>query len=78
MIIKKGRTATVFPVADETAAHLVNATKPCRANGELLGRIILPEDPANLAWGEDGRALYFTARTSLYRLQTLTRGRILG
>lgn len=50
----------------------------CRANGELLGRIILPEHPANLAWGENGSALYLTARTSLYRLQTLTRGRLLG
>ena len=26
----------------------------CRPNGELLGRIVLPELPANLAWGEDG------------------------
>ena len=50
----------------------------CRANGQVLGRIILPEDPANLAWGEDGSALYLTARTSLYRLPTLTRGRLLG
>jgi len=49
----------------------------CRANGELLGRIILPELPANLAWGEDGSVLFFTARTSVYRLQTKTRGAIL-
>jgi gluconolactonase len=50
----------------------------CRANGELLGRIILPELPANLAWGEDGSVLFFTARTSVYRLQTKTRGTILA
>jgi gluconolactonase len=49
----------------------------CRANGELLGRIILPELPANLAWGEDGSVLFCTARTSVYRLQTKTRGALL-
>ncbi len=46
----------------------------CRPDGELLGRIILPELPANLAWGEDGSVLFITARTSVYRLQTRTRG----
>jgi gluconolactonase len=46
----------------------------CRADGTLLGRIILPELPANLAWGEDGSVLFLTARTSVYRLQTKTRG----
>jgi gluconolactonase len=49
----------------------------CRANGELLGRIILPELPANLAWGEDGSVLFLTARTSVYRLPTRTRGALL-
>jgi gluconolactonase len=49
----------------------------CRANGELLGRIILPELPANLAWGEDGSVLFLTARTSVYRLPTKTRGALL-
>jgi gluconolactonase len=46
----------------------------CRADGALLGRIILPELPANLAWGEDGSVLFITARTSIYRLPTRTRG----
>jgi gluconolactonase len=46
----------------------------CRADGTLLGRIVLPELPANLAWGEDGSVLYLTARTSVYRLRTKTRG----
>jgi gluconolactonase len=50
----------------------------CRADGTLLGRIILPELPANLAWGEDGSVLFLTARTSVYRLQTRTRGTLLG
>ena len=50
----------------------------CRADGTILGRIILPELPANLAWGEDGSVLFLTARTSVYRLQTKTRGALLG
>jgi gluconolactonase len=50
----------------------------CRADGTLLGRIILPELPANLAWGEDGSVLFITARTSVYRLQTKTSGALLG
>lgn len=50
----------------------------CRADGELLGRIILPELPANLAWGEDGSVLFLTARTSVYRLRTRTKGMLPG
>ncbi|MET0851082.1 MAG: SMP-30/gluconolactonase/LRE family protein [Candidatus Rokuibacteriota bacterium] len=50
----------------------------CRANGTFLGRIVLPELPANLAWGEDGSALFLTARTSVYRLPTKTRGALIG
>src|SRR6266704_3230599 len=35
-----------------------------------LGTIKAPELPANFAWGdEDGRALYMTARTGLYRIR---------
>ena len=49
----------------------------CRPGGDLLGRILLPELPANLAWGEDGSILFCTARTSVYRLQTKTRGELL-
>ena len=49
-----------------------------RPNGERLGRIVLPELPANLAWGEDGSVLFLTARTSVYRLSTKTRGALLG
>jgi len=50
----------------------------CRADGKLLGRIISPELPANLAWGEDGSVLFLTARTSVYRLATKTRGMLPG
>jgi gluconolactonase len=38
--------------------------------GEHLGTLKVPESPHNLAWGdEDGRALYITALTSVYRLR---------
>ena len=43
--------------------------------GKTLGRIVCPEQPANLAWGDDDwRSLYITARTSLYRLRTEIQG----
>jgi len=35
----------------------------------LLGTLHLPEDPHNLAWGDDGHSLYITALTSIYRLR---------
>ena len=39
-------------------------------DGKSLGRIILPELPANLAWGDpDRKSLYLTARTSVYRMR---------
>jgi gluconolactonase len=50
----------------------------CGPEGTLRGRIVLPELPANLAWGEDGTVLFLTARTSVYRLGTKTRGALLG
>jgi sugar lactone lactonase YvrE len=50
----------------------------CRPSGEWLGRIVLPELPANLAWGEDGSVLFLTARTSVYRMPTKTRGALLS
>lgn len=45
------------------------------AKGNHLGTIVIPEQPANLTWGdEDYRTLYITATTSVYRLRTKTRG----
>jgi gluconolactonase len=39
--------------------------------GTLLGLIQFPEVPANCAWGDaDGKTLYVTARTGLYRIKT--------
>ena len=44
-------------------------------NGNHLGTIVIPEQPANLAWGDpDYGTLYITATTSVYRLKTKTRG----
>jgi gluconolactonase len=38
--------------------------------GKHLGTIIGPEHPHNLAWGDaDGRTLYLTAQTGLYRIR---------
>jgi gluconolactonase len=43
--------------------------------GHHLGTINLPEQPANLAWGDpDYRSLYITATTSVYRVHTQARG----
>ena len=45
------------------------------ASGKHLGTIVMPEQPANLAWGDaDFRTLYITATTSVYQLKTKTRG----
>jgi gluconolactonase len=39
------------------------------SEGNLLGTIQFPELPANCAWGDaDGKTLYVTARTGLYRI----------
>jgi gluconolactonase len=42
--------------------------------GKHLGTIKLPEVPANCAWGDDGKSLYITAETSVYRLKTAVAG----
>jgi gluconolactonase len=39
-------------------------------DGKHLGTIVGPEHPHNLAWGdEDGKTLYLTAQTGLYRIR---------
>jgi gluconolactonase len=43
--------------------------------GNHLGTIVMPEQPANLIWGDrDYHTLYITATTSVYRLETKTHG----
>ena len=45
------------------------------AAGVHLGTIILPEIPANCAWGgPDNRTMFFTARTSVFTMQMKTPG----
>lgn len=45
-------------------------------DGKHLGTIMPTEVPANVAWGEDGRALFMTARTGLYRIRVNVSGAI--
>ena len=47
-------------------------------DGTHLGSIMPDEVPANVAWGDDGRTLYMTARTGLYRIRLTTGGAIPG
>ena len=43
--------------------------------GRPLGTIVGPEHPHNLAWGDaDGRTLYLTAQTGLYRMRVVIPG----
>jgi gluconolactonase len=45
------------------------------SGGHHLGTIFMPEQPANLAWGDaDLGTLYITATTSVYRMKTNTHG----
>lgn len=44
-------------------------------DGKRLGTIEMPEQPANLTWGgAESRTLFMTATTSVYRLETKTKG----
>jgi gluconolactonase len=37
--------------------------------GKHLGTLVTPEHAHNMAWGDDGRSLYLTARSTLYRIR---------
>ncbi|MBM3838899.1 MAG: SMP-30/gluconolactonase/LRE family protein [Verrucomicrobia bacterium] len=44
-------------------------------DGRLIGKILVPESPANLAFGgKDHKTLFITARTSLYSIPLLVAG----
>ncbi len=44
-------------------------------SGNHIGTIVVPEQPANLAWGDaDWSTLYLTATTSVYKIKTKARG----
>lgn len=45
-------------------------------DAKLLGKIVTPERPANLAWGDaDAKTLYLTAHSSLYKIRVNTGGK---
>jgi gluconolactonase len=45
------------------------------AEGNHLGTIVVPETPANVAWGDaDYQTLYITAKTSVYKIRTKVPG----
>src|SRR5260370_8992775 len=72
-MIRRPPRSTLFPYT--TLFRSVYACGPCGVwilspAGRQLGLLKLPEDPHNLAWGdEDGRTLYITALTSVYRIR---------
>ena len=43
-------------------------------DGKHIGTVKPPETPANVGWAEDGKTLYITARTGVYRLKTAVAG----
>ena len=43
-------------------------------DGKHLGTLKTPEVPANCNWGDDGKTLYITARTSVYRIKSAVMG----
>jgi len=47
-------------------------------DGTHLGTISTGEVTANVGWGDDGRTLYLTSSTSLYRIRLTTEGHIPG
>jgi gluconolactonase len=44
--------------------------------GKHLGTIAPPETPANCGWGDDGKTLYMTARTGVYRIKLAVAGQM--
>ena len=46
-----------------------------KPDGELIGRIFLPDKTSNLNWGDaDRKTLYITCSTKVYRIRTQTSG----
>lgn len=46
------------------------------SDAKLLGKVVTPERPANMAWGDaDGKTLYMTAHSSLYKMRIETGGK---
>jgi gluconolactonase len=49
-------------------------TRIITPQGKVLGQVVLPEVAANLGFAEGGKVVYFTAISSIYRLEVLTPG----
>jgi gluconolactonase len=43
-------------------------------DGKRLGTVKPPETPSNAGWGDDGKTLYITAETSIYRVKMAVAG----
>jgi len=77
-----GRVVKLDPALDalvsETAAieKVAGGVWIISPAGKALGRIEAPEVPANVAWGEDGKTLFLTARTSVYRVRVNASGKL--
>jgi gluconolactonase len=85
-----GEGRVFYDVSSETSAGLpdglkvdkqgnIYATGPggvwiFNPEGKHLGTIQPEEVPANVAWGDDGKTLYMTARTGIYRIRLLAEG----
>jgi gluconolactonase len=69
--LKTDREGNLF-VAGPDALYVISS------DAKLLGKIKLPEHIANMAWGEDGKTLFITASTGVYKIKTLTGGVITG
>jgi gluconolactonase len=44
--------------------------------GKVLGQIVIPETVANVGFADDGKTVYLTGSTSLYRLHSAIPGEI--
>ena len=44
--------------------------------GKVLGQIVIPETVANVGFADDGKTVYLTGSTSLYRLHSVISGEI--
>ena len=66
--MKVDATGTFTPAVQEGSGSL-------RPEGKHLGTIKPTEVPANCNWGDDGRSLYMTARTGLYRISSPSKER---
>jgi gluconolactonase len=44
--------------------------------GKVLGQLVIPETVANIAFADDGKTVYLTGSTSLYRLHSLVAGEL--